>query len=189
MVNYVNGYSFFSPISVFDSLLMGDKSFAELGATISTMQKKKISPHMYLQSLVLNATAMDAAKELYRMATSGFLAFQQNYLDPVIMWSPSIFEPGKSIETIRPSRNSASDFLMYPGNGPSSGLSNLMAQNRMDSIYGPATIRILEAMGYTTKSNPKFPLLTISEHYRTDKYDPSDSFYVKNPTLGKTIAI
>ena len=163
---------------------MGDKSFAELGATISTMQKKKMTAAKYRQSSVLNVTAMDAAKELYRMATSGSLAFKQNYLDPIIMSSPSIFEPGKSIETINPSPHLATDFLMFPGKGPSSGLTKLMARNRMDSVYGPATLRILEAMGYTTKSNPKFPLFTISKTFGTDKYEPSDAFYVKNPTLG-----
>ena len=64
---------------------------------------------------------------------------------------------------------------MVPSIANGLSLSRSLKHHNMTTVYGPNTLKILQAIGYSTVSNTKMNKITLSTTFGTESYDPSDA--------------
>ena len=152
----------FYPIGPFESLI---PRFSELIGIISDFKPAGSNAQECLHSLESNQTVLQAAQELYRLATSESLSIPLGNNDLFPLHSPKLFDRSTSLTHAHISMRDKVDFIMVPA--AIYGLSIDYALNKLPSIYGPATTEIFKMLGYSTKDKIQTLKLQHSDLYFT----------------------
>ena len=137
------------PPSVFDSLIWGTQSFATLGRVVSSFQDTRMLDKEELFKTIENDEIfMNAAQYLYDMAISGNVNIKLPNGNVVPLQSTKgKFVSGESLSHVKSSLSNT-EYLMKPS-------TQWTAIGKTDKAYGPLTLKIMEALGYATASNPE----------------------------------
>ena len=183
-IYYVSGYSFFSPPSVYDSMLIGaSELIGQLAAKISTIEKKMVHPDEYLRMFEEDPNLLAIGKQLYAASNARNFKFHPKDADPLLMHNGFKYEPGSSYVHVKALRYQDTEVVMFPSCMRGLKLSNVRSLQRMPSVYGADSINLLQKMGYATRWQRNFPLLTIEPSFWTLSYSPSQARFIKNPAL------
>ena len=167
-------YSYFSPLNAYDSFILSDEEFKTVASTISAFPKAKLGKLEYLKSMENDPTMLKAGKQLLKMTTSGKLESKPKSGFELDLYSPSSFEKGSSLSHANKKQSENAEFLMVPTIPNGLSLNQTMAKHKMQSVYGPETLQILQSIGYNTKNNPSKSYIELSTTFGTDEYEPTD---------------
>ena len=147
--------------SVFDSLLYGSGSLGELAHTISKFEfqptKKYASESARYEDFAANLQADQV------MRKAGVDLYQMKNTEPI----SAVLGDGSSlkVQTIRQDMNPISfvdrplyngpEFIMTREYWAGTTLDAVMKKLKVNSIFGPLTLQLLEDMGYATVNNPQ----------------------------------
>lgn len=143
-------------VSVFDSLLHGRSSFADLGDAMYSVKLKDgdESDEDYWEHVFQDKEAFDAANELYRMIKNDRIELKLSNGESILMHQFR-YKSYVPISFFGNALKSTPEFLMTPFIWPGTTLNSEMKELKVDTILGPRTVQLLEDMGYATRKNPQ----------------------------------
>ena len=179
-------YSFFAPINIYDSLLLGSEPFKIILQVISGTKREMMTPKQYMTSFESGPRFAEAKKLLKLALNQTYIAVNKTH--GVRNYSPDEFEPGSSISHLEKVNENGPEFLMVPSIAKGITLSALKKKFNMTTAYGPETKAIMEKLGYSTSDNPNELKLNISLTFGSDNYKPSFEYKsnrsMSQPSLG-----
>ena len=151
------GTNSMAPINVFDTLIFGKNSLLEFGQRINKLGQKKMSQPDYLKEMQQDSDVLSAASELYQMVRGAKLEFRfpDGATAPVFTQADGKFLKGTSLSHFSNELNTTSDYLMTPYTEDGVASNERLQKYRERSIYGPLTLKVMEAIGYPTVRNPE----------------------------------
>ena len=155
----------FLPVSIYDSLIYS--RFGSIGGLCGLLRKfhRPISSKSaFLSKMDCDPEFMAVGLVLFIIATSNDarLIFPDG-TDAAVKTVLGSFAKGKSLCHLADTFKSSADFLMTSSATKGTTLNSEMAKYNSTSIYGPKTFKVLETLGWPTRSSPNaIPLIDIS---------------------------
>lgn len=150
------------PISVFDSLLHGKKSFASQGLILSRFSTNFADDaDDFLLAVLEDEATRKAGEELDRMIKNDKIVAKLSNGDTIPMQH---LPPSGVYSAIRFYSNimkASPEFLLAPNFWPGQTLNSEMKYLGLDQPIGPKTLQLLEDMGYATENNKQMPHLEL----------------------------
>ena len=154
----INNEYYVNPISIYDSFLYhGKESFAEIGRAFNTIGKQGITNlKEYGDYLESNPDFMASALQLYDLATSEYLNVILPTGEDIMLKikNKNDLNPASSISHFSDEYRQSADFLMTAAHNYGTTLNSEMLKWNSNSVMGPNTMALLEAMGWATRRNP-----------------------------------
>ena len=182
------GYRYFSPVSVFDNMVFGSISiqgqrlpvhfeFKTLISEISTIEGQNSTVEQVLVGLESSPILFDKAQKLYQLATGNTLQMRSSFGDLLHLNSQQPFD-STCISYLAPEYRNSAEYLLTWRDIPGYTQLDYNRDQIRPSLFGFATLGILEGMGYATTRRPGYPEIVVDETFMTDDYDPSTAFSV-----------
>ena len=142
-------------ISVFDSLLHGNLSFAEQGKEFGEFKARPgMSEDDFLASIVRNEKTRKAGIELFRMITKNNIDAHLSDGTKLRMHHFRYAEDYSPIRYLANTLITGPEFLMTPFWRIGYTINSEMKTLGLQNMLGPQTVQLMEDLGYATKKNP-----------------------------------
>ena len=176
-VKRVDGVAYFSPLNVYDYVLFGSNpEFLKLNSDITTFQAQKSSSSIsFLLKFEGYELGFVAAQRLNDILTAKNLQAMLQGLDPIALHSPIPYQSKSSLSHLGIDYRGSVEFLMVPAIKKGDSMAKTMSKHNTTSIYGPATLKILQGLGYATHNDRNVLQLAILDTFGTGLYDPAES--------------
>ena len=138
-------FSGLEPIDIYDSFIEGYK---ELGLQLSKFGRRNLALNSFLYELENSGEPFDAAKQMYKAATNGKLAFK-DARGLSGLYSPPTYEQGSSLSHVRELEGYGENFIMVPSIESGISLKSRMENYKLDSVYGRGILDVLDNIGWS----------------------------------------
>ena len=149
------------PHSILDSFVYGngDKSLAEMAIPIVSFGERINLFQGYKYALFSNKTVKDSATLLYHTMNTERLHFKAAFglQLPAHSIPGQIISPNHFDMTLK----NGTELIMCPQGDLGTTLNGILDAKGMKSVFGPITLKLIEAIGFSTRSNPQMIALRI----------------------------
>ncbi|KAI8910272.1 hypothetical protein EDD86DRAFT_265815 [Gorgonomyces haynaldii] len=159
-------YSYLSPLTVFDSHLVSEKTvFADLGQDLESFKTNQSVNFQDFVQQFEKSKHLKAANTLYNAATSGKLFFQTESGRTIKLYAGPVFLSGSSIDHLDTTAISTSNFVMIPTVIKNQTTSSIQSHVDANGPIGNDVMEVLTTIGWPRITDIKIEPVHVVQGY------------------------